>query len=184
MSTPTMPEPSSSPVVLQEINLYYYPGPRIAVSGKLKSRTARVMLLHLETYLNGLITEWNRLAQSTNESFRLSIEGADLGSDPDAQARNFRLKNLAELDVHFYLICWDKIDKFFRAFSRAQGDAEIVAAYRGVEELLRKAALARNFLEHLDRRILIGGFRPRTRSMGGGGSFRFGYEETSNKGKV
>ena len=90
------------------------------------------------------------------------------------------------LDIHFYLICWDKVNKFFGAFAKAEeDDACINKAWNEVRSLTKKASLARHYFEHFDLMLSRGtGNVPLAESLSfSGNHFEFGYSQLNGKGE-
>lgn len=168
---------------LQKINLHYFASMRISVSDKFRSATARNALYYVEHYLNGLIDQWNRIADDMEGTLRLQRE-SDLKVDRMAASAFSQLADRTDFDVHFFLTCWDMLDKFLTLFEREQADPSISAILGEVSGLLQKAVRARGYFEHLDERIMRGAGQTRARSAGGGASLAISYEEELGPGST
>jgi hypothetical protein len=101
-------------------------------------------------YLNGAIIQWNRLALDMNRALKFWDANSRVPRHM-ADAFNRRNSALAYLDLHFYLICWDKMDKLIQRFLDGESDEEIVRIHGRIDVHLRNAVDARNHQEHLDR---------------------------------
>jgi hypothetical protein len=170
------------PAALEKINLHYYATMRISISEKFRSDIARSALYYVEHYLNGLITQWNRIADEMEASTQLMR--LNLQHDRAAAAVFTQMSDREDFDTHFFLICWDKVHKFLELFERAQADAPVSAICREISPVLEKGAEARDYLEHLDQRLEAGGGKTRARAGGGGGNLVISYEERLKGGVV
>jgi hypothetical protein len=101
--------PKTVPLI-EPIDIYYCPSSKLGLHNKFKSPVSQLALYFFEFYLNGFIAQWNRLA----EGYELSrgLITADLKLDREAAADYYRSQDRNRLDLHFYLICWDKLDKW------------------------------------------------------------------------
>ncbi|GEM_PF-1601666 len=136
------------------INWHFYPSIRIGVTQHL-NRTSRSTLRHVEFYVNGLIVQWNRIVDDLKESRRLM--GLDLTRDALAAKVYSQLNDRLELDIHFYLICWDKIDKHLEKFVDSEGGSECIGViWKEIKSLTSNASMGRHYFEHLDKRIVQG----------------------------
>jgi hypothetical protein len=76
-----------------------------------------------------------------------------------------RLIHQEELDFHFYLICWDKVQKYFSLVQKFEDDEAITESYKNISELLDDAVDGRDFYEHLDDTLQKGGVGTRGRGF-------------------
>lgn len=159
---------------LERINLHYYASIRVSISERFRSPIARYALYHVEHYLNGLITQWNRIADDMDASAQLSK--TDLVRDKVAASIYSQIGNQEDVDVHFFLICWDKIHKFLDLFDQEQRDPVISGVCSEISTLLERGTEARNYFEHLDDRLRGGGGHTHARFGGGGDAFVISYE--------
>jgi hypothetical protein len=169
--------------IAEPLDFYIYPDIRGNVAGRMKSLVASQALYQVEVYVNGLVTQWNRICEDVNTTFTIMAEPSSV-PHADAVKSQLRASDLGDLDTHFYLICWDKLDKFFALFGKLQDDPVVSKIVARVGPLLGKAALARHFLEHLHEQLERGNTAPRGRGLSSGGSFSFRYVDKSNKGRL
>jgi hypothetical protein len=182
-------DPSMNPMTgavaardIEPINFHFYSSLRISVATRFKSTTARNALYLVEFYVNGLVVQWNRIADDMNLANRIQWSG-EISTNVDAAKAFVQLQDRFRLDIHFYLICWDKIDKHFELFDRAQSESDITSVRARIRDLLSKGALARHFLEHLDKHVPEGEVGIRSAAIGSDGRFTFTYEDVSRKGE-
>jgi hypothetical protein len=152
------------------IDDYFYPSGSLAEGWKFKSQKARAAWILFRLYLNGTITQWNRMAENADSSRK------DMG--------NLQVWCRNQIDLHFYLICWDKMHKYLKVFVNEQDDSEILRIYSRIKRLLEMGKLARDHLEHLDKRI----DRPTTGfhylGIGSDGMLTLAYRDVPNKGGI
>ena len=82
-----------------------------------------------------------------------------------------------ELDFHFYLICWDKVLKYFGLVAKLERDAGISKSFTKVSKLLHEAKQGRNFYEHLDLEFRRGGIGTRGRGFNSPEGYHFSFVE-------
>jgi len=128
----------------------------VPASQKAKSTSSLHAIQYFEQYLNGVILQWNRIVTATYQSTRPPVAGS--------RAR-IRLSHQEELDFHFYLICWDKVRKYFALVEKLEHDIAISESFGRVSELLRESSEGRNFYEHLDKELRNGGIGTRGRGF-------------------
>lgn len=167
---------------VEPINFHFYSSLRISIAAHFRSGTAKSAIYLVEFYVNGLVVEWNRIAESISASNKLMLGGAAASNDEAARIL-VQVQHRFILDTHFYLICWDKIEKHLSLFERAQGSPEVSAIRARIENLLSKGALARHFLEHLDKQVTEGKIGIKSAAVTGTGGFTFTYEDESKKGR-
>ncbi len=142
----------------------------ILASQKVKSTSSLHAIQYFEQYLNGIILQWNRIATATYQSTRPPVAGSRAW---------VRFSHQEELDFHFYLICWDKVNKHFDKLVKSQRQPEIEIAQRPVKALLGQASKARNFFEHLEEKNQQG----HGVGMTGDDELEFSYTDTDRKTK-
>jgi hypothetical protein len=134
---------------LTEIHLTEIESPRVPAPQKFRSNSSRTAYYGFRQYLRAAQTQWNRVAEAHNETQRL-LATPGFASDDEAVRAQQRISERLFLDLHFYLVCWDKMDKYLRRFERIQNDGRIGAAVAGVAPLMSEAVRGRNFFEHYD----------------------------------
>jgi hypothetical protein len=118
---------------------------------------AAAALINLERYLNGLIRQWNRISRQS-KLLETNLAGSMTGGRSAESAKNLeKISKLLTLEVHFYIICWDKVQKHFKKLEVLSRIPEVGRARRPVRTLLENASRARGFLEHLDNHVISGG---------------------------
>jgi hypothetical protein len=177
------PSPPQAKPGMQRVDVHFYPSLRIAVTQRFRNERARGALYHTEVFLNGLITQWNRLADMNNRLQNLIAKLSP--SDPQVLGELSQLQDIRALDVHFYLICWDKLDKFLTVFEREQSDPAVSQLVAGARPLLKSAAQGRNFLEHLDKSNdgWMRGIQSMYFNSIDGGQAGLAYTDVSNRGR-
>jgi hypothetical protein len=143
-------------------------------------RKASDTYLLIRFYLNGTILQFNRMVEDLNESNRL-MSNPRVTTDLSTQQELSRSHERYEMDIHFYLVCWDKLAKFYGLYERLWNRPVLTAVLQPVRKTLNAGSRARNYFEHLDDRIERDRFRSRGSGMAGS-SFSFGYEERTAKG--
>jgi hypothetical protein len=139
---------------------------RLSLNDKFRTEGAKSALAFAELYLNGMVTQWNRLAQGTNELNRLMWD-LSRRTDPELARARTRVSTQIQVDVHLYVICWDKVANFLQLFNRRQRDSAISEIYSGVKGTLGRAIEARHFFEHYDEKLKVD--KPPPFSFGGMG---------------
>jgi hypothetical protein len=82
------------------------------------------------------------------------IMNADLSKNIEAARIHSQFSDRFELDFHFYLICWDKVNKHLGRFADDQsGNQCIKTIWDTLSPVTSNASLGRHFLEHLDKII-------------------------------
>lgn len=110
---------------------------------RIKSLSAGIILLFIEKYVNGAILVHERIkknkakvaATKWPESFKLPLE-------------------TIFLDVHLYLICWDKVYKLFMKLIEVVGDSSLESLLNEYNSVFIKYSDARHHLEHIDERLV------------------------------
>ena len=143
----------------------------IPASQKAKSTSSLHAIQYFEQYLNGIILQWNRIVTATYQSTMPLVA---------AGGARIRLGNQEELDFHFYLICWDKVGKYFALVEKLERDAGVSKAYQSVAKLLHEAKEGRNFYEHLDKEFLSGGIGTRGRGFSYPEGYHFSFVRVKN----
>lgn len=139
-------------------------------------------MYHLENYVNGLVLQWNRIGDDNMRHQALSWSGALMSNDDVARAFA-QYSNRIMLDIHFYLVCWDKANKYFDVVSRNSKSNCIEATWKALSPLTERASRARDFFEHLDKQLSDNNFGTTSYGISGSQHFMFGYVDVSNKGK-
>jgi len=171
------------------IRLDLFPGLRVQVSGGLRTSAGKAALYGIEFYTTGLILQWRRIVETADQTFREMEEAAHVPT-PDhrppfiKEIEGSRRRDLVELDLHFFLICWDKLDKCWSLLNHEEANLEITKIYAPIKTALYSAARARDYLEHLDRRYKKSGLSGGGHAMGSDGSLSFIYQDVSNKDKT
>jgi hypothetical protein len=104
--------------------------------------------------------------------------------DVEAAKIHHQLLNRITLDIHFYLICWDKVDKYRGRLSTSMKENQCVQTICSeLGQLTAKASRARNHFEHLDRYVdnpeaIEGGY-----GFGGYRHFALSYVDISKHGE-
>ena len=145
-------------------------------AGKASSHVSIEILTTLQSYNNGLVVQWLRMMDDLEQMRGAVTEDGKVILDDHMAAQ----KQL-EMDIHFFIICWDKVKKFMLKFQQEEDDRKIYQIHKGVKEILDEIPDARHFLEHLDEEIAAGKGRPRGWRFSGG-SFYYNYTRTK-KGK-
>jgi hypothetical protein len=161
-----------------------------SVGDRLRSQESVFALINLEDNVNGLILQWNRimsdqvislrlsrLAFSLEESWRASPSQALRIQSDQAFNEYWKAVNVGSLDVHFYLICWEQVNRRFEQLERLEPYPKIGLARRPVKDLLDLASKARGFSEHSDEKNKQG----LSIGMSGDDELEFGYTDTDRK---
>jgi hypothetical protein len=140
-------------------------------------------LRFIEFYTNSLIVEWNRIMEDNENHWKI-MENFNVMKDIKAGRISAQWSDRLDLDIHFYLICWDKINKYFDVLQRNESGNECIkSAWDEINNLTEKASRARDFYEHLaDNLTETYSGNPLGHSMASDGSFLFNYSDLSNKG--
>ena len=150
----------------EPIDRHFDPLARISLDKGIDSKAFSSALFNLEFYLSGLVTQWNRIVEDEcEEAERMMKEFPRFakGTPPDIETFRSSFKESEQLirrlylDVHLYLICWDKIHKFFKLVSESSNNHCVKQAWAKIENLTGRAKRARGFLEHLDIQAQRGG---------------------------
>lgn len=148
-----------------------------------RSRRSWEALYLIRLYLNAVIGQWNRIVGGLNERLRAD-ELLRPGPQPPAVAASLqRTGEQIGLDIHFYLIGWDKLAKFFALLRRASPITCMDELLRPIQGTLSEVQLARHFFEHMDDRVETRGL-PGYGQVWAGSSFTFGYEDHSKGGQI
>jgi hypothetical protein len=113
---------------------------------KLKHLDALNTLYILELYVNGLIIQWNKIM----------VEMQDYWDNNDnySAVEVLRRSNLLFLDIHYYVICWDKIGKNVDRLKRITTDRNLHLACKKFKPILERISSIRNYYEHLDEQSI------------------------------
>jgi len=164
----------------EPIDRHYYPSVRIAATAKVvESKVFRIALYWLEFYVNALVLQWNRMGESLTS--REAMLRGNLVSRPQGAKAFSQLGDRLTLDIHFYLICWDKIKKHFRVVSGATDSRCIKDVWSEIQVMSERASRARHFFEHLDKTVAEGNFGELGYGFANLRTFVFRYFETSGK---
>ena len=163
-----------------------------SVTDRLHSQKSVFALLNLEQYVNGLIIQWNRVMMDQQVSHSLVIDSSALASSQmvsvavESKTRLKELQNsqsqafgLGFLDIHFYLICWDKIKRRLDQLLEEEPGLRSVPSYKRIRSILKQAKKARDFMEHLDEKNRQG----QGVGMQGNDELVFRYVDTERKTK-
>lgn len=95
----------------------------------------------LERYVNGAIMQHQRV----QESIRTICA-------PKGAAKAIYLEMIA-INVHLYLICYDKARNFIESISKIDGDPKLKTLWGTLSPQFEPFRIARNRLEHVDGRL-------------------------------
>jgi hypothetical protein len=110
--------------------------------------------------------------------------GVDLTKDVEAGKVFAQLGDRLGLDIHFYLICWDKVDKYLGRFSDSEKENSCVkTVWDSLHPLTKKASKARHFFEHLHETITESNFGKIEYAFANFKQFSFRYVDVSKKGE-
>jgi hypothetical protein len=98
--------------------------------------TFQIALQQLQIYVNGLVIQWNRLGEGYSRSADILRNNTLL--DDAQRAKLARNQERIELDLHFYLNCWDKIAKYFTALVKYADSEDIKRSWTGIKPWLKK----------------------------------------------
>lgn len=110
---------------------------------RIKSPKAGIIFLFIEKYVNAGIKQYKRIKQCKDEISRSKTP------------REFKepLQNIF-FEIHFYLVCWDKVYCLFLKFCEIVGDARLKAIKDKYIKDFEKYSEVRNHLEHIDERLV------------------------------
>ena len=150
----------------QEIELYHAAS---TVRRKIdqSSPEAHTYLNLLEDYINGAITQYHRIQEDYNLMANAFVEIRQHAFDDSRfwQDKLWDTQLTLLLDIHFYLICLDKVQKLYIRFRKsiehplkgAESQHRWRCVRRRFEQALSPVKDARGFLEHIDN-VVGGGF--------------------------
>lgn len=144
------------------IGQYFYDGVRIKPS-KLKDSKTSIALFNLEVYLNGVVMQWDRIAEietawaSEAKDF-LMKHPSPPSSPPPFDFEEFRQRairtTLMMIDAHLYVNCWDKVRVHF---SRVAKDVPTARPFFArLSEVFKDLPTVRNFYEHFHQEEIQG----------------------------
>jgi hypothetical protein len=130
----------------------------VAASQKAKNQTSLHAFQAVEKYLNGIILQWNRIVAFT-------------------YAKDFGpiYFEIAELEIQFYLACWDMVEKYLVLFAKEERDRAIYVAVHDIRPILHDASSARNYYEHSNRELKEKGIGPTGHGFGYPRGFHLTY---------
>jgi hypothetical protein len=119
---------------------------------KLRSSTARMCYVHLVNYMFGLERQLSRilLAKRRLDELEAKLGEGQMGSDWERETRDNTLGTL--MDVHFYLVCADKVGKLMNKIAESEADESLQIAWERARQPLASFKEARNHFEHMDER--------------------------------
>jgi hypothetical protein len=129
-----------------------------------------LLINKLEDYVNGTILQHHRIAHNYQVRARLMFENLENVADRSISESLFSMQDILFLDIHFYAICVDKVDKLCRKLlehiapmaKAAPNTREIRAKRKEARVLLdftsEPVTKARDWLEHVDEKIAHGDF--------------------------
>jgi hypothetical protein len=149
----------------QEVELYF---PNSAIRGKIGSTLpdAIASLDLLMQYVNGAIIQHARINQGQQLSNRSLLLNSIHKPEGQAYWDSWLCRLQSEfLDIHYYAICLDKIEKLYRqvmelvaplarnAASPSEIRSKRLRAENQLREAIQPAAEARDYLEHINEKI-------------------------------
>lgn len=165
----------------------------------LKHHESFLLLDTMEHYVNGAIIQFNRI-QSTMMEISKNIEEVeqstkileDIWKIEDSKLHSQKLKEFYEerenkskirginiktlfLDIHFYLICVDKVQNLIEKLAKKENNEDLTNLYNSLRPQFKPYNDMRNNLEHIEDRA-----KPKyARDFGNyiNGKFTFGGEE-------
>jgi hypothetical protein len=154
---------------------------RIAMA--LKSPIARAGLLLLRGELEKAQLQFRRIREDCgklhaysrllSEAGRLIAEGADPFSLPDHGTEMAEAQTALFADVHFLLICLDKVDKLLRTLQKTLPENHALSeVVRRHSKSLEDYSDFRNHLEHIDDRLRKG-----VTDLGNMGNYLFTFDD-------
>jgi hypothetical protein len=102
---------------------------------------ASIALLILEKYVNGTMIQWNRI-----QADKRALPGPGLGVDQTLMQTLF-------LDIHFYFICYDKVQNLIEYLTETDGDSKLNNLWQILKPKFEPFNTARNHLEHIETRM-------------------------------
>lgn len=118
---------------------------------KIQNIRARMALLLLQEYVNGAIIQWGRiniLNRYLNKMTSKMMKGELLKNNSF-----WRKHKMLFLEVHYYFICGDKINKLFQSFCSHEKSANLRILKRKHLRKLKPFKEARDGIEHIDNLI-------------------------------
>lgn len=110
---------------------------------RIKSLSAGVILLFIEKYVNGAILAHERIKENKAKVVATKWPGS------------FKLPlETIFLDVHLYLICWDKVYKLLIKLIEVVGNSSLESLLNKYNTVFIKYSDARHHLEHIDERLV------------------------------
>jgi len=100
-----------------------------------------IVLSVLEKYVNGTILQWNRI-----QADKRALPGPGTGIDRTLMQTLF-------LDIHFYFICYDKVQNLIAHLAEIDGDSELNNLWQILKPKFKPFNDARNHLEHIETRM-------------------------------
>jgi hypothetical protein len=178
---PTRPTSKLTPIALADRH-----NPRLPSPAKFRSTPSRTAYYTFRRFLEATKIQWNRIAEEHNEMMRLAPL-SNPQTNPGPALSFSRVSELLFLDLHFYLICWDKMDKYLRRFSQLQNDMDIARILVELAPLLSDAVSARDHFEHWDKLLMppdLGplGYGFAVVGMGDSATFTVSYDERGKGG--
>jgi hypothetical protein len=154
----------------QEIELYH--GANTVLKVVHSNRKAYDYLRHLEHYINGTIIQSHRVRIYSSIAFSAYHEISDNASF----ARWNDTLLMMFLEIHFYVICLEKVENLHAGFQASINDLfvnapeEVRERRKQIKKSFKRALSAvndtRNFLEHMDEKIERGDFKDLDLSIG------------------
>lgn len=119
----------------------------------------------MRAYLNGAFVQYDRIVSDFHDQTAAWGDAPRPEGSPVPIAHVHAVERY-DLDLHFYLICWDKLNNLLETFERQWDRSDVREICGRIRGLLANASLARQYFEHLDRWIDKGGLRPRATGIG------------------
>jgi len=119
----------------------------------LKTSAGRMCFVMATNYINAAEGQLDRMI--ANQARLDALEGRlrESSEDPDWQAEVQKGMLLQFMDVHFYVICLDKLHKLLKQIADAEGRPALDAAWLDVSSALSVFRDARNEFEHMEERF-------------------------------
>ncbi|MFA4843521.1 MAG: hypothetical protein WC632_01055 [Candidatus Margulisiibacteriota bacterium] len=112
---------------------------------------AKLAFFLFEKYVNGAIIQWDRI--NTLNSI-LNKLAKTVNTTKLMVRREFWQKHeMMFLDVHYYFICGDKVDKLFQLFCSYEEDPLLRPLKRQYLRKLKIFKEARDMIEHIDKNV-------------------------------
>lgn len=153
----------------------------------LKPFIAKVLLLLLQGEMEKVRLQFRRirddsarLHSTVTEEMQL-VEGDDAETlfSPDSQERQRELSQARHdsmvclfADIHFLLICLDKMEKLFKMLRKELPEPELTVVFSRYSKALKEYSDFRNYLEHIDREVV----KKRTTDLGNLGDDKFTFD--------